>query len=939
MSTTTADAASQASTPGFVTSLVLNVAVLGAELVVFTLVRRNFRAIYEPRSYIPTSSKRSPPLSSSLLGWPLAIWNADPARIQHVNGLDAYVFVRFLRMMCYMLVPIWLISWAVLLPVYSANTGVDPPKSGLDKFTFGNVAKDHQERYAAPLILAYLFTFWILYTVRNEMREFILLRQKHLISPSHSSTAQANTVLITGVPKKFLDEKVLAGLFRHLPGGTRKIWLNRDLKDLPDMYNRREKACKKLESAENALLERALKLKRKADKAAAKAAQQKHKREDSGGTSSSESKQRIHDGTNSADPEKELSLADRYVPRNKRPTHRLPPFSFLPFGLPFMGKKVDTIAWAREEILFTNIALREGRAALERDINTEGTGEGETYPPLNSAFVLFNQQIAAHLAAQTLTHNEPYRMTFKHIEVAPEDVIWANLGLNPYEMKIRAAISLGLSIGLIIVWSFPVAFVGAISNVNHLCTYNWLSWICRLPSVVVGIISGILPPLGLSLLMMCLPIVLRLLARFEGIPRYSGLELSLMTRYFLFLVVHGFLIVTLSSGIIAALPQLVQNPEQIPQILGTYLPAASTFFLTYITLQGLAGGGGGLLQAAPLVIYYLKLFILGSTPRSIWNIKYVMRDVAWGTLFPSMTLIAVITITYSIISPVINGLACMSFFIYYQVWKYLFLWQLDQEPSGDTGGLYFPLAIQHIFVGLYIEQICMAALFLLTSKGTPSAVPEGILMIVLIVITAGSHAILNNSYGPLIHYLPITLAHKSYGMPLVEGDAKIDDESEGDDRSQSIGMKPLNVSKTSHSTDVANDQINADAAARSADADVPNPEGRTEPTSNKARISEGDDEAAVAKHKEDVNTDRDSQIDGVFDDGPTDFYHPASVQPQRIIWIAQDPLGLGDAEVEANKAMGVEASNQDAEMDEKGHVEIFGQPPGAKEVDEDDKDA
>lgn len=36
--------------------------------------------------------------------------------------------------------------------------------------------------------------------------------------------------------------------------------------------------------------------------------------------------------------------------------------------------------------------------------------------------------------------------------------------------------------------------------------------------------------------MMLLPIVLRLLARFEGIPKYTGLELSLMTRFFLFQV-------------------------------------------------------------------------------------------------------------------------------------------------------------------------------------------------------------------------------------------------------------------------------------------------------------------------------------------------------------------------------------------------------------------
>jgi hypothetical protein len=64
-----------------------------------------------------------------------------------------------------------------------------------------------------------------------------------------------------------------------------------------------------------------------------------------------------------------------------------------------------------------------------------------------------------------------------------------------------------------------------------------MQWLCDLPDVVVGIISGILPPVALAILMMLLPIVLRLLARFEGIPRFTGLELSLMTRYFIFQVV------------------------------------------------------------------------------------------------------------------------------------------------------------------------------------------------------------------------------------------------------------------------------------------------------------------------------------------------------------------------------------------------------------------
>lgn len=50
-------------------------------------------------------------------------------------------------------------------------------------------------------------------------------------------------------------------------------------------------------------------------------------------------------------------------------------------------------------------------------------------------------------------------------------------------------------------------------------------------------VKGILPPVALAVLMMLLPIVLRLLAKFEGIPQHSGLELSLMTRYFIFQVV------------------------------------------------------------------------------------------------------------------------------------------------------------------------------------------------------------------------------------------------------------------------------------------------------------------------------------------------------------------------------------------------------------------
>ena len=99
------------------------------------------------------------------------------------------------------------------------------------------------------------------------------------------------------------------------------------------------------------------------------------------------------------------------------------------------------------------------------------------------------------------------------------------------QQKIRYAASWAATIGLVILWAFPVAFVGLISNVNQLCArYRWLRWLCQLPVPINGIIQGVLPPIALAVLFLVLPIILRLLARFEGIPLRSKIEVSLMTR-------------------------------------------------------------------------------------------------------------------------------------------------------------------------------------------------------------------------------------------------------------------------------------------------------------------------------------------------------------------------------------------------------------------------
>lgn len=157
----------------------------------------------------------------------------------------------------------------------------------------------------------------------------------------------------------------------------------------------------------------------------------------------------------------------------------------------------------------------------------------------------------------------------------------------------------------------------------------------------------------------------------------------------------------------------------------------------YIILQGLSGTAGGFLRVGALIVYYVKLFLLGSTPRSVYNIKYSPVTSKWGTQFPQTSLIVVITLGYMIISPIINGLAWVTFVLFYFLYKYQYTWVNDQPTSSDTGGLFYPKALQHVLVGLYIQQICLCALFFLAQNGNkkPSAIPEGALMVVLIIFT------------------------------------------------------------------------------------------------------------------------------------------------------------------------------------------------------------
>ena len=60
--------------------------------------------------------------------------------------------------------------------------------------------------------------------------------------------------------------------------------------------------------------------------------------------------------------------------------------------------------------------------------------------------------------------------------------------------------------------------------------------------------------------------------------------------------------------------------------------------------------------------------------RQVFNLKYTMGSVAWGTVFPNITLLTVIGLAYSIIAPLMNGFAFLAFGLFAFSYKYLFIY-------------------------------------------------------------------------------------------------------------------------------------------------------------------------------------------------------------------------------------------------------------------------
>jgi calcium permeable stress-gated cation channel len=555
-------------------------------------------------------SQYAKPLPKNLFGWLSDFFAVPDTVILQHQSLDAYFFLRLLKISVVTCLVGCAITWPILVPVYATGHG---GKTQLDAITFGNIGTGKNAwRLYAPAGCAYLLFGFIMLMITRESIFYINMRQAYFMNPAYASKLTSRTVLYVSVPDDYLDEARLREMLG--PHATR-FWFPGETKELDKLVEERDKAAALLEAAETDLIRTA-------------------------------NAQRLKAGELPADPDVEngasTPTADRWITRKQRPSHRLKPV---------IGKKVDSIEWSREEIARLT-PLIEAEQAKHR------AGESKKYP---AVFVEFDSLTEAQAAYQSLAHHQPLKMSPRYTGIHPLDVIWGNLKIGGWERFIRQTLTVSAVVITVIYWSVPVAFIGVISNINYWIGPHgktpWLNWLQKIPSVIFGVVTGLLPVVLLAVLMALLPPYLRrkylgqslrpqlidlVLSKLGGCPTLADVEYTVSNYYFAFQVVQVFLVTTLSSAVSGSVINIINKPSSAISILASSVPSANNFYLSYMVLQGLGVVSGMLASVAGLIVTPLLARLLGSTPRKLFLRWNTLSSLSYGTVYPIYTNLLVI---------------------------------------------------------------------------------------------------------------------------------------------------------------------------------------------------------------------------------------------------------------------------------------------------------
>ncbi|KAJ1666685.1 hypothetical protein EV178_002116 [Coemansia sp. RSA 1646] len=635
----------------------------GSAFLAFCLLRFRWPDVYAPRGRLLYAAPAR--VGKTLLGWITMTVHAKDYDLLYSVGLDAVLVLRLFKMLGALSVTATVVGFAVVVPL---KVFLDPPGDSAslrDKVTRALMGSER------PLVVhfafAYVFTGLVYFYFARFAYQALSLRWHYLLRVRN--TRPARSVMVTGVPDELATEAALKQHFEQCSGGLGKVVaveIVPRIARLGALIRRRERLLLEIEEQVTAVLGNPC---------------------TAPGYDRDQLRELLTDshGDTQGRLEAMQLLKVWSLPRFK--THR---------GV----RKLDGILKLLEDSLqkFHHADAVVAQVRHEWFASFDGTKDRRS----TVGFVTFADAETAHLAAQLFSYAQPFQL---RTDLAPEprDVFWDNVTLTLASRIARGCVSLATYGLMLVYWLTISILLSMLVSPDFLKTYiPQLGNLIDRNKWLKGLFQYTAPTFVLSLMNALAPYLLNWLARLSGIQSRSGIQRSVLQRYFFFLVANVLLIFTVFRTLLTDYKRWVEDPAQIPILFAKNLPGAAPFFINYIVLYGLGYYPVQLLQLGSISVAVLRRIVC-RTPRQFAT-ALRPNDIDWSFILPQPMLVFVIMATYSSLAPLVCLFAAVYYVIAYVVTKYLvyYVYARQFETAGE-----FIVPILKMLVGSLWHYYCL----------------------------------------------------------------------------------------------------------------------------------------------------------------------------------------------------------------------------------------
>jgi len=618
----------------------------------FCFLRPYNNVVYAPRAKHADSKHAPPPVDKGLFGWiPPLIRTKEDDLVEKV-GLDAAVFMRFVRMLRNIMTVLTVVGCGVLIPTYLVSAGKSNISlSGLTffmrltpQYMFGSQA------FWAVIVVAYLFDLVVCYFLWTNYRAVFRLRRAYFDSPEYQRSLHARTLLVTDIPRDLRTDEGIVQITDEVRAteAVPKAAIARNVKDLPDLVEEHEKAVRELES----VLAKYLK-----------------------------------------DPTK--------LPA-KRPTTKV---SGNDKGYT-KGQKVDAIDYLTARIKELETEIQEVRLSVDkRNAMSYGFASYERIPEAHS--VAWVARKGGPRGTIIRPAPKPNDLVWKNLSVTKKDRRWRNF-INNLWVALLTLFWVGPNV-LIAVFLSNLTHLGAVWPAFNDSLYAHRAWWGVAQGVVAPAITTLfyyyLPAIFRRLCVNAGDVSKTQRERHVAHKLYSFFVFNNLIVFSLFSAIFGYIAAIVKQSKDASVWKAFQGSHPIELIVST-LCQVSPYWICWL-LQRNLGAAVDISQLVTLLMGSFQKRFMSPTPRELIELT-APQPFDYAAYYNYFLFYATVTISFAALQPLVLPVCALYFWIDSFLKKYLILYIFITKY--ESGGMFWRTLVNRVIFLTLLGNVVIAAL-------------------------------------------------------------------------------------------------------------------------------------------------------------------------------------------------------------------------------------